>query len=171
MGFWQWLTGGSASANTATGAGIGAFIGSEAEKHEKLDEIAGLHRARILQAQAFRDQDEASALCKEPYSDPVYDWGPWEPWEKCSALYTDCYIKFSADRAYHDLSVGFASRWWDLRVRAVKVGFPPRNIPRTISGDVIGTPLLLNKVFDELERDIERHERVREVEQRFGGAQ
>lgn len=161
MGLFDWLKSSGPIESAATGAVIGAVVGDRVANAEQLAEIAGLLKAQIAQQQLYRAQDHLDLLAAalerpDKYKNWRWTWlhtseRPWTFLDFTSRLYSDPKVR----EIYERLS----DRWEDLAARAWSIGMVPTvYMPRSQTGDVVGTPAILTMAMDKLEKLILKRE-------------
>ena len=172
MGLFSWLFPSDSSPveDAITGAVIGCMIG------DKLDERA--HRARtvhLLSALLTQGQERDAAVAFEKYNKAqqarIDAWvGPWDMGDiGALRLYTEWMQRKNNRPDYKLVHEELGRKWQNLRDRAYALGFSATHyMPRSIYGDIMGTPVMIQNGLDQVRKKVEAHEVEKAISKKFG---
>lgn len=140
--------------DTLTGAAAGAGIAYLAHHAQQLEEIKQLVQPSKSAPAAVPIESRISTV--------------WDPMSKCVDLYQIFLDNILENKAFAKEFTRVCDRWYDIVKRSVAVGFCPIvMMPRTISGDVIGTPKMLFAIFRKIERQLKMLERQKQIKEQY----
>lgn len=83
--------------------------------------------------------------------------------------YQYCIDKFENNKEYRDLTIELRKRWGDIAEKCLKYNLCPITImPKSVNGDIIGTPELLKSKIEQIEKYINDYEIVMKASQIYG---
>jgi len=177
MGLLSWLFGkdDSVADTTATGAALGAAIGDKLDERAQRDEALKLQRLAILQRehhfkmqQTDRNLDLISENLRESRNRNIdWEWW-WEPPDVCQKLHQQYALSRYSDETFCKLNKQLVYEWKLLEGRAEAVGLMSIiYMPRSIGGDIAGTPKVLRWAMSKLRARIEICERAIEIQHQY----
>jgi hypothetical protein len=166
----------SVAEDIVTGAAIGAVIGDKLDERQDRARILRLLHAMLLQGeyhfaieQSERQMKALDKLYKiEKAANDAWRW-PWDRGDlEALKLYTK-WMQRKKDQAFADTHSQLAPEWHDLCNRARDLGLSAAAyMPRSIYGDVMGTPEMLRHGFDRVREKIEILEAEQVIKSKFG---
>ncbi len=155
--------------STVTGAAIGAYIGDKLDERADREHIIHLLEAQIAQRNYHFALDSLLNTPEQPAG--MYDnwFWVWDPPGRCAKSHLDYLYRSIINQAFSRERTALYRRWRDVRRRALAVGLLPTVcMPRTISGDIAGTPKLLRRAMDNITKDIVIRERENQINAKWG---
>lgn len=142
-----------------TGAAIGAGVGEVLDRRAGRHEIIHLLRLQIAQGEYHREMDQAGSGLRQAVasleSASPWPW-PWKPQEAVQHLHRAYLNRTRTDPHFRDTDLDLNLRWSRLRRATIQARIMPLHyMPRSIAGDVVGTPRTLEHAMDRLEQRLE----------------
>jgi hypothetical protein len=172
MGLFSWLFPDDSSPveDAITGAVVGSIIG------DKLDERADrLRTQQLLAAILDQGQQRDAKIAREKWEavqqakiDAWY--GPWSMGDiDALRLYTEWMQRKNNRPEFKRIHEELGLQWRNLRDRAYAIGFSALHyMPRSVYGDILGTPVMIQNGLDRVRRKIEAHEVEKAINGKFG---
>jgi len=163
----------STTKDVARGAIIGAVIGNEIDKNRDRRLLLRMMKYQIEQDREYYSKQEIKEAKKEQAAleaeEAKWKWS-WRHPKYAGPLRRYCWNKEIVNDEYKPERPDLYERWVDLAERAVAVGVvPTRYMPRSVSGDIVGTAKMLEEAMVKLEKQVSIHERLMVVQSKYKG--
>ena len=165
----------SVTESVINGVAVGYAIGDKLDERRDRQTALELLSALVDQNNALhieRDQKERERALRQLHRLQLADvirrvkW-PWRLSDECHDLQVDAILR-SRNPDFKAEDRKLYARWTVLFTRALKAGINPLiHMPRSISGDVIGTPKLLVQCMDKLEARVRKWEGASRIDSKW----
>ena len=136
--------------STVTGAAIGAYLGDKLDERADRKHIIQLLEAQIAQRNYHHAIDNLLRLPSIDDIPGIYDnwFWMWEPPARCIKWHIAYLHRALVDQVFSEERSSLHRQWHEVRERALAVGIIPTvSMPRSISGDISGTPESLQRAM------------------------
>ena len=148
-----------------TGTVLGAAIGDKLDERRDRAKIINLLQIQNLQQKKLQDDVDYKLRAEEAEN---WLW-MWKMPGCCAMMYLRYMETLFKNPRFDAIHKRLWLRWEGLSKRAYKVNIAPTlSMPRTISGDIAGTPRLLDWAMDRLETKVGICERYIDMQGKWG---
>jgi len=161
--------------DVVTGAAIGAVIGDKLDERQDRARILQLLYALLAQGDyhfEIGQFDKRMKVLDKWHKDEkaASDAWPW-PWDMGNMGSLKLYAEQlrPKNKEFHNIHTKLASEWRDLRDRARLLDFSAAvHMPRSVYGDIMGTPEMLRHGLDQVREKVELLEAEKAINAKFG---
>lgn len=171
---WLWKNTGDGVTGAAIGAALGEVVDNRRDRQEQTELLKEI--LKELKSRSGGDDDEPESLAGEPTTVDEEFWGDLAPklrdkmiraervepgtWARPKdppmyQIYREVFEREKEPERQRELQ-SLSDRWREVKLKALEAGvFPLEYMPRSIAGDVMGTPMMLRRSMDLVEESIE----------------